>query len=327
MEIYEQRSGPGIGSDEPVTKMHVVTGAFGYSGRYIAARLLAEGVTVRTLTNSPNRPHAFGDKVVASPFSFDQPDNLVMTLEGAEVLYNTYWVRFNRPGFTHSEAVDNTCRLFAAAKRAGVRRVVHVSITNPSEDSDLEYFSGKARLERELVESGLSYSILRPAVLFGREDILVNNIAWALRHLPVFGVFGDGAYRLQPIYVDDLAELAVREGRSREDHIINAVGPETFTFRELVETIGAIIGKQRPVVSVPPTIGFLAAWVIGKLVGDVMLTREEIAGLMQDLLWTSSEPAGTTKLTEWARAHESELGVRYANEMARRRKRDAPYRV
>jgi len=307
--------------------VHVVTGAFGYSGRYMTARLVAEGVTVRTLTDSPNRPHPLGDTVEALPFSFNQPDKLVAAFEGVEVLYNTYWVRFNHRRFTHSEAVDNTCTLFAAAKRAGVRRVVHVSITNPSEDSELEYFRGKAKLERELVESGLSYSILRPAVLFGTEDILVNNIAWALRRLPVFGVFGDGGYRLQPIHVDDLAELAVREGRSLENRVIDAIGPETFTFKELVEMIGVIIGKRRPVVSVSPTTGYLAAWVLGKLVGDILLTREEIAGLMQDLLWTSSEPVGVTKLTEWAQAHASELGVNYASEMARRRKRDVAYKV
>jgi len=211
--------------------------------------------------------------------------------------------------------------------RAGVRRVVHVSITNPSEDSDLEYFRGKAKLERELVDSGLSYSILRPAVLFGREDILVNNIAWALRRLPVFGVFGDGEYRLQPIYVDDLAELAVREGRLRDNRIIDAIGPETFTFRELVETIGVIVGRRRPIVSVSPMTGYLATWVIGKLVGDVILTREEIAGLMRGLLHTNSKPAGWTKLSEWAQAHASELGVGYASEMARRRKRGSAYRI
>ena len=147
------------------------------------------------------------------------------------MLYNTYWVRFNHPLFTHADAVRNTLTLFEAAKRAGVRRVVHVSITNPSEDSPLEYFSGKARLERALRESGLSYAILRPTVLFGKEDILINNIAWALRHLPVFGVFGDGSYRLQPIYVDDLAELAWRSGAGQENVVVNAIGPETFTYR------------------------------------------------------------------------------------------------
>ena len=218
----------------PNAPTHAVTGAFGYSGKYIAQRLLAEGRRVITLTNSTDRANAFGGRLAVHPFNFDQPDDLARSLEGVDVLYNTYWVRFNHKRFTHADAVRNTLALFEAARRAGVRRVVHVSITNPSEDSPLEYFSGKARLERALAESGLSYAILRPTVLFGKEDILINNIAWVLRHLPVFGVFGDGRYKLQPVYVDDLAALAVAWGGAAEDRIINAIGPETFTYRELV---------------------------------------------------------------------------------------------
>ena len=304
---------------------HVVTGAFGYSGRYIAARLLDEGHTVRTVTNSLHRRNPFGGRVKAFPFSWEEPDKLVAALEGADVLHNTYWVRFNHREFTHSMAVENTLRLFDAARRAGVRRVVHVSITNPSEDSGLEYFSGKARLERALLESGLSYAILRPAVLFGKEDILVNNIAWALRKLPVFGVFGDGQYRLQPIFVDDLAELAVAQAEEPDDVVIDAIGPETFTFRGLVETVGEIIGRPRKIISVSPAQGYAVSKVIGRLVGDTFLTREEIEGLMQGLLWTDSEPAGTTRLTDWARAHADALGRRYSSELARRRNRDEEY--
>jgi uncharacterized protein YbjT (DUF2867 family) len=305
--------------------IHIVTGAFGFSGKYIAARLLKRGETVRTLTNSPNRPNPFGGRVKAEPFHFGEPKRLVAALRGADVLYNTYWVRFNYGDFSHAIAVANTLKLFSAAREAGVRRVVHVSITNPSEGDRLTYFSGKARLERELIGSGLSYAILRPAVLFGKGDILVNNIAWALRRLPVFGVFGDGMYRLQPIYVDDLAELAVREGKGNENVVIDAIGPETFTFRGLVETIGAAIGKRRPVIPVSPGLGYMAARVIGAIVSDVFLTRDEIEGLMRGLLCTTSEPAGRTRLTEWAEQHADTLGVRYASELARRLQRDKAY--
>ena len=137
-------------------EVHAVTGAFGYSGRYIATRLLEQGRTVITLTNSVDRTNPFGGRIRAVPLSFGEPDKLAAALAGVDVLYNTYWVRFNHGMFTHGEAVENTLVLFDAARRAGVRRVVHVSITNPSEDSPLEYFAGKARLERALRESGLS---------------------------------------------------------------------------------------------------------------------------------------------------------------------------
>lgn len=305
---------------------HVVTGAFGYSGKYIAQKLVDKGQKVITLTNSLHRTNPFGEKVQAHPFSFDNPDKLIDTLRGVSILYNTYWVRFNHKMFTHADAVKNTITLFEAAREAGVKRIVHISITNPSADSHLEYFSGKAKLEEALKNSGLSYAILRPTVLFGKEDILINNIAWALRKLPVFGVFGDGQYRLQPIYVDDLAALAVEQGKKKGNVVINAIGPETFTYKGLVETIGDIIGQKRPIMSVPPTIGYLTGKLIGKLVDDVMITREEIDGLMADLLYVDSPPAGKTKLTDWVKEHADTLGRRYASELTRRKDRQSAYK-
>lgn len=302
-------------------QLHAVTGAYGYSGKYIARKLLARGHRVITLTNSTRRENPFGDRVPAYPFYFDAPEKLTQTLDGVAVLYNTYWVRFNHPLFKHADAVRNTIALFNAAKAAGVARIVHISITNPSEDSPLEYFSGKAKLERALQESGLSYAILRPTVLFGKEDILINNIAWALRRLPVFGVFGDGSYRLQPIYVDDLAQLAVEQGEKKENAIVDAIGPETFTYKGLVREIGRLIGKERPIISVPPALGYLAGTIIGRLVNDVLITREEIDGLMAGLLYVDAPPAGETKLTDWVKSHKDALGSRYASELARRRNR------
>ncbi len=299
--------------------IHAVTGAYGYSGKYIAQRLLSAGQVVVTLTNSPSRPNPFGDRIKAFPFHFDRPDRLAERLEGVSVLYNTYWVRFNHRLFQHADAVQNTRVLFEAAKKAGVERIVHVSITNPSEDSPLEYFRGKAALEKALIASGVSYAILRPAILFGKEDVLINNIAWALRRLPVLGVFGDGRYRLQPIYVDDLAKLAVEQGAIRDNVIVNAIGPETFSYRELVTTIGQAIGKRRPIVSVPPWFGYAAAWAIGCLMRDVVVTKDEIEGLMANLLCVDAPPAGTTALSEWVRTNASILGRKYASELAKRK--------
>ncbi len=295
-----------------------VTGAFGYSGRYIAQRLLDAGGEVVTLTNSSHRPDPFDGRVRSYPLDFHQPNNLTDALRGVSVLYNTYWVRFNHRLFTHREAVANTKTLFDAAREAGVGRIVHVSITNPSEDSPLEYFRGKAELERTLMASGLSYAILRPTVLFGKEDILINNIAWMLRRFPVFGVFGDGRYRMQPIYVDDLAGLAVRQGGGTENVVIDAIGPETFAYRELVTVIGRLIGQPRPVISLPPSLAYYVAAAVGTVIGDVVITRDEIRGLMDDLLYVDAPPAGATRLTTWVGEHKSTLGVRYANELARR---------
>jgi NADH dehydrogenase len=203
--------------------------------------------------------------------------------------------------------------------------VVHVSITNPDENSPLAYFAGKARLERALRESGLSYAILRPAVLFGREDILVNNIAWALRRFPFFALFGDGSYRLQPIDVDDLADLAVSEGMRSENAIVNAIGPETFTYRELVKSIAEAIGRPRRLVNVPPGMGYLFGKWLGWFMHDIFITRDEIRGLMSELLHVDTPPTGKTPLTAWMKKNAATLGVRYASELDRRRDRQRPY--
>ena len=305
--------------------VHVVTGAYGFSGKYIAMRLLEAGRQVRTLTGSLYRHNPFQGAISAFPYSFDAPEKLVESLRGATVLYNNYWVRFNHANFTYSKAIDNSRILFEAAKEAGIRRIIHISITNPSENSRFEYFRGKALIERMLIDSGISYAILRPAVIFGQEDILINNIAWFLRRFPVFGVFGDGTYRLQPIHVEDLAELAITEGQKKENRVIDAIGPETFTYRGLVEEIGRAIGKQRPIISIPPLVGFYFGLITGKILGDIPITSDEIEGLMADLLYTESAPAGERPLTAWLREHSSTVGRHYSSELARRNNRHRSY--
>ncbi len=306
-------------------KIHAVTGAFGYSGKYISQRLLDKGHIVHTLTNSIERENDFSGRIPAHPFHFDQPEKLVASLKGVSVLYNTYWVRFNHNLFTHADAVKNTLILFECARKAGVERVVHVSITNPDENSRLEYFRGKATLENAVRKSGISYCILRPAVLFGREDILINNIAWMLRKFPVFGLFGNGDYPIQPIYVDDLAKLAVVHGIGNDNCIVDAIGPETFTYRSLVEAVSAAIGKKRPLIRISPGIGYGFATLIGRLIGDVVLTREEIDGLMEGRLAVDSTPTGDTRLTEWMQRHADTLGKHYTSELDRRRQRREKY--
>jgi nucleoside-diphosphate-sugar epimerase len=303
-----------------------VTGAFGYSGRYITQRLLDQGHEVCTLTNSLNRDNPFGDRVRALPFHFDQPDRLRDSIKGVEVLINTYWVRFDHRLFSHQAAVANTKILFQAARAAGVRRIVHVSITNPDIHSSLPYFSGKAELESALQTLGVSYCILRPTVLFGKEDVLVNNIAWSLRHLPVFGVFGCGDYLLQPIYVDDLAALAVQGASGNRNEIINAIGPETFSYRELAETIKLKLGSKSLIVCIPPFAGYWACRLVGQFVKDVVITREEIQGLMEGRLQVDAPPQGTVKLTAWIEQHKRTLGRHYTSEMARRVDRASRYR-
>lgn len=297
------------------SRINIVTGAFGFTGAAITRRLLAMGEEVRTLTGHPRRSEEFGDRVKAYPFNFDKPELLAKDLEGGEVLYNTYWIRFEHSGLTFDQAVANSNTLIKAAEDAGIKRIVHVSITNPSAESGLPYFSGKAEVEKAIVGSRLSHAILRPAVIFGDQGILINNIAWFLRRLPVFGIPGSGEYKLQPIFVDDLAELAVDCGRKDENAVVDAIGPETFTFNEMVRLIRRSIRSRTLLAHLPGSLALLATGILGRLVGDVVLTRDEVEGLEQNLLLTDSMPAGRTHLTDWLRENAGWLGRRYFSEV------------
>jgi uncharacterized protein YbjT (DUF2867 family) len=295
-----------------------VTGAFSYSGKYITKRLLARGEEVITLTGHPNRPDPFGGKVKAYPLDFNEDtlhSSLTRSLQGVDVLVNTYWVRFDKGENTQPRAVENTRKLVNAAKAAGVKRILHISITNPSAESHLPYFWGKAANETAVIESGMSYAILRPTVLVGDEDILINNIAYLLRRFPIFALPGDGSYRLQPVYVDDVAELAVEGVYRTDNYISDAVGPDIFTFKEMVELIGEKIGAKRPLISVPPRLALLAAQFLSLFVKDVMLTPEEVDGLMAGLLVSKEPPRGKTHLADWLEKNKDRVGAKYASEI------------
>jgi uncharacterized protein YbjT (DUF2867 family) len=297
--------------------MSVITGAFGFSGSRIAELLLAQGEKVRTLTNHPDAASGTRKNIEAAPLDFGNPDRLAQAMAGAQVLYNTYWVRFPYGGLDHKTAVQNTLILLRAARQAGVQRIVHVSITNPSHDSPLTYFKGKAEAEDAVRASGLSYGILRPAVLFGAGDILLNNIAWLLKRSPVFAIPGSGEYSLQPIFVDDFAALAVGMGYRTDSITRDAVGPETYTYEELVRLVRRTVGSSSRIVHLPPSWVQLASSILGRVVRDVVLTREEISGLMSDLLVSSHPALGSTSLRRWLADNARSVGARYASEIGR----------
>ena len=310
-------------SGDDDTGLDVVTGAFSYSGQAIAAHLGAAGRGVRTLTGHPQRAPADG-AVEVFGLDFDDPVALVESLRGATTLYNTYWVRFPRGRRDHGRAVANSRILFHAARRAGVQRIVHVSITNPSLESPYSYFSGKALVERALVETGVSYAVVRPAILFGGEGVLINNIAWLLRRFPVFAVGGDGRYRVRPIHVSDLAALCAGLGPCRTDTVVDAVGPERPAFIDLVASIRSAIGSRARIIRVPgPVIPALSRG-LGLAMHDVLLTADEYRAMVDGLADTGGPATGETRLSEWLLANGEVLGRTYASELDRHFLRPVP---
>jgi uncharacterized protein YbjT (DUF2867 family) len=296
----------------------LVTGAFSYSGSHIARRLLDSGRRVRTLSFHPERPHTLRATVEALAYRFDDPAQLARSLEGVDTLYNTYWVRFDHGQTSFGEAIERSRSLFAAAHRAGVARIVHLSITNPSLDSPLAYFRGKAIVERALAEAGVPYSIVRPSLIFGGErEVLLNNITWVLRRMPVFPVPGDGAYEVQPVHVEDVARICTEAAHAQTDVTLDAAGPETMPFRELVSLIRRLSRAHALIVNVPPPVMRAAARALGLLVRDVVLSAEEIDGLVSGLLVSHQRPLGQIGLTSWLQDNATAIGTRYANELQR----------
>lgn len=297
--------------------MDVVTGAFGYIGRYITNLLIQHGEEVRTITTHPDKPNPFGTAVQAFPLDFTRPDELIKNLRGATILYNTYWIRFEHGSATFNHACENTRTLFQCAWDAGIRKIIHISVTNASIDSHLPYYRGKGIQEEILVNSGSPYSIIRPTLVFGKEDILINNIAWCIRRFPVFPIFGNGAYRLQPVFVEDLAQIAVMSANEPGSRIVDAIGPEVFTFEQLVKLISSKIKPGVKLMHMHPNIGIVLGRIIGLAIGDVILTRQEALGLMDEMLTSVHEPNGLTKFSEWLEIYWSQLGSTYSSELAR----------
>ena len=298
-------------------ELNVVTGAFSYTGKYIARRLLAMGKAVTTLTGHPDREDPFDGRVRALPYDFERPAALAESLRGATTVYNTYWVRFPHGQASFDKAVDNTKVLIEAAREAGVGRIVHISVTNASEHSPLPYFRGKGLVESAVMSSGLAYAIVRPTLVFGTEDVLINNIAWLLRRFPLFAVPGSGDYRMQPVFAEDVAEIAVNAAHRDENTVLDAAGPDTYTFDELVRLVVDKVGSRARIVHLSPTLAFFLSRLIGYVVNDVVLTRGEVDGLMANLLVSDAAPTGQTRLSDWLRQNAGSVGTRYASELKR----------
>lgn len=269
---------------------------------------------MRTLSRARDPAHPLAQKVEFAELQFGDGAALREALRGVDTLYNTYWVRFARGTTTWDSVIANTRALLDAARDAGVRRVVHVSVTNPRDDSPLAYYRYKAVAEQAVRDCGLSYAIVRPTLVFAPGDILLNNIAWTLRRSPLFLVPGSGDYRVQPVAAEDVADLCVTAGEGAE---IDAAGPSTFTYEQIVRMIRAAAGARSRIVHAPRGLTVAAGAVVGRLKRDALVTREEMEGLMAETLVSHEPPRGRRSFEDWLAAYGDQLGRDYASEYGR----------
>ncbi len=294
-----------------------VTGAFGFTGRAIAEALLAGGRSVVTLTNHPRPEDPLAARIEVKPLDFDRSANLAAALAGVDVLYNTYWIRFPRAGVTFETAIARSEVLLAAARQAGVRRFVHVSVVGADRAGLTPYVRAKAAFEDRVRGARLEWGIVRPTVTFGPNDILINNLAWALRHLPVYGVPGRGRYPIQPVHVDDVARICLEVAEGRSGVVADAAGPEAMAYRDLVRVVRSAVGSHSLVVPMPHWAVLTAARFLGPIVHDVVLTRHEVLELTSGFLTSKEPPRGTIRPSAWIAEHGAELGRTWASELKR----------
>jgi uncharacterized protein YbjT (DUF2867 family) len=305
--------------DRPAPDTDLVTGAFGNTGSAIARLLAERGHRVRTLTSHPPADGADDLGVEVRPFTWDDPEALAEAFEGVTTFYDTYWMRQGDSSGSYDVAVERCIAMIEAAEAAGVERIVHLSVAHPSLDSPYPYFRGKARVEERLFSGSVPAAAVRPTLIFGGHSVLMNNLAWILRRVPVFAVPGSGRYRVRPVHVDDVARTCVEAGQRREPEVIDAVGPDRPTYRELVEDVRDAVGGRALVVGAPTPLVLAGGRVIGALLRDDVIDRDELVSTVEGLADTEGPSTGEISYREWLRENATELGRTYINERQRRR--------
>jgi uncharacterized protein YbjT (DUF2867 family) len=272
-------------------KIVALAGGSGFIGRAIARRLLAGGgITVRVLTRNPEKARAHFDLPGVEFVSADiaQPASLKDALAGVSTIvdaiqFDGYPVENPQRGLTF-ERIDygGALALIDAAKQAGVAQFIYISGAAADENSAHPAFRAKGRAERAIRESGLTYTIFRPSLVYGPQDKVVNGLARALRYAPVFGVPGTGRQKVQPLLVDDFAAcvmLAV-SGRGRNG-TYDIGGPDLMTFDEMMRIIMDASGHRRPLFHIPETIMRTVGGLLEKL-PKPMLSRDAVTFVTAD---------------------------------------------
>jgi uncharacterized protein YbjT (DUF2867 family) len=275
-----------------------VAGGSGFIGRAIVRCLAATpGLSVRVLTRDPEKARARltgeGKVALAGEVEFvaadvNEPSKLAKALVGADTIVNAvqfdgYPIENPARGLTFLRVdYGGTVALIAGAKEASVANFIYISGAAADERSTNPAFRAKGRAERVLRTSGLAFTILRPSLVYGPEDRVVNGLASALRMMPIMVVPGTGRQHLRPLFVEDLAAcVALAIGGRGRDGIFEIGGPDEMAFDELVRLLMEITGHKRPLVHVPESMLRIAGAVAEKLPG-ALFSRDAVAFLVAD---------------------------------------------
>ncbi len=266
-----------------------IAGGSGFIGRAIVRRL-GDSARVRVLTRNPDAVRA---RLAGTGAEFVRADltdaaSLEPALRGAQAAINAaqfdgYPVENPRRGLTF-ERVDygGTLAMLAAARNTGIAQIIYISGAAADEQSRQPGFRAKGRAERAIRESGLAYTIFRPALVYGADDRITNLMARAIRYSPVVAIPGDGTQVVQPVAVEDLAAcVAMAVGGSGRNAIFAVGGPEPLTFEQLIRLMMELSGHHRPIVRVPPALMRLCGS-LGEIFPRPIFSRDAVDFLLAD---------------------------------------------
>jgi uncharacterized protein YbjT (DUF2867 family) len=274
-----------------------VLGGTGFVGRHIVHKLVASGYRVTVPTRNRERakedliPLPTADVVTAD---VHEPAELVRLFRGCGAVVNLVGVLHDGRGKASFQQahVELARKVIDACRRAGIRRLLHMSAINADPGGPSAYLRSKGEAETLVRESGLDFTIFRPSVIFGREDRFVNLLATLQQLLPLVVLAAPNA-RFQPVFVGDVAAAYAASLTRLESfgRTYDLAGPKVYTLRELVRYVGALSGHRRRVIALGPRLSYVQARLMELLPGK-LLTRDNLASMSRDAVSASPFPFG-----------------------------------
>jgi len=265
--------------------MILVTGAGGFVGSRVTTRLAGEGEPVRALARDLERARKRlpASNVDLARGDTTKPETLDAACAGVDTIVHSAFVTADRkqgPGVNYyATNVEGTANLVAAAKRAGVRRIVVVSGLGTKPSAPGSYMHGRYLAEQEVKQSGLGWSILGPSIQFGSGAAFFNGLADLIRQAPVVPMVGSGRRQFQPIWVEDVTTCLVkmvREPAAYDGKSLEVGGPEVYTYAQILDMLMRTLGKRKPKLPGPLPLAALGASVMEAVLPKPPITRAAI---------------------------------------------------
>lgn len=273
--------------------MILVTGGTGFVGRHLIRRLTEEGHSIRCLVRQSSKKvdllKEFDLEIVNGDVT--DLDSVKRAAEGCDAVYSLVGLLYEPRGYTfdsvHAGGVRN---IVEACRASGIKRLLHISALGTSPEAKSRYHRTKLTGEEVIKESGLDYTVFRPSVIFGEDDSFVNLFAPMIRLSPVIGIIGDGGYRMQPVYIEDLITCMVKSLNDEKtyEHVYEIGGGEALTFNEIIDSIASAMGKKRLKLQIPVTIARPMARLM-ELLPRPPLTIDQLIMLLSDNICDNRE--------------------------------------